>query len=65
MTAQAAAEYSKAFSLMRHASEEPIWGQVGWKHGFLMVPSGKRLHNYMENHPFQWENSLFRLGHFQ
>ena len=29
------------------------------------VPSGKRLHNYMENHHFSWENQLVRLGHVQ
>jgi hypothetical protein len=26
---------------------------------------GKRLHNELENHHFQWVNPLFRLGHFQ
>ena len=30
-----------------------------------ILPSGKRLHNELENHHFQWENPLFRLGHFQ
>ena len=28
-------------------------------HGFYVVPSGKRLHNELENHYFQWVNQLF------
>ena len=28
------------------------------------IPSGKRLHNYMENHNFQWDNSLYTNGPF-
>ena len=28
------------------------------------IPSGKRLHNYGKSPCYQWENPLFRLGHF-
>ena len=29
------------------------------------LPSGKRLRHYGKIHNFSWENSRFRLGHFQ
>jgi hypothetical protein len=30
-----------------------------------VIPSAKRLHFAMENHHFNGENQLFRLGHVQ
>ena len=30
-----------------------------------LIPSGKLLQKTMEHHHVQWENPLFRLGHFQ
>ena len=29
----------------------------------MMIPSGKRFRNELENHHFSWVNPLFRLGH--
>jgi hypothetical protein len=33
--------------------------------GFMAYPSGKHTKNYGKSPCFLWENSLFRLGHFQ